>query len=387
MWWSTESLVATEEGLELDGVGLAGLARERGTPCFAYSARRIRANLDAIRRAIPGRAQILYAMKANRSRPVLEVIRQHGGAGIDACSPGEVALALEVGFRPPEISLNAAMLSDRDLDAVAASGVPVVLDTVSALRRYRARVPPGTPVGLRFDPGVRAGYTERLAYGGSKFGFECRELADVLRAAEGLEVVGVHMHLGWGLQEHAAAEVDAAFERLAGLARQIPSLAWVNVGGGLGARYSASDRPLTLERWGQSLREHIAPLGVTIACEPGTAIVGDAGVLLVQVTTVERRRGVTWVGVDAGHPLNPGPALYAMPIEVVHAERGPGGDTERYTVVGHINEAADVWAAGVELPSLREGDILALLPAGAYATSMASNHCLRGAFVEALIDV
>lgn len=386
MWWTTESLAVTPVGLRLDGVELVQLAREQGTPCFVYSARRIRHNLDAIREAMPARSLIQYAMKANRSHRVLDVIREYGGVGIDACSPGEVALALEAGFRPAEISFNASMLSDRDLDAVVASGVPVILDTFSALRRYRARVPRGTPIGLRFDPDVRAGYTSHLAYGRAKFGFDLADFADVLHAASDFEVVGLHIHLGWGLREEAAGAVDLAFARLASLARRVPSLVWVNVGGGLGARYRGADRPLSLSRWGRALHEHLAPLGVAVVCEPGTAVVSDAGVLLVQVNTVERRRGVTWVGVDAGHAVDPCPVFYGIPIEVVHASCPAEPVAGRYRVVGHINEASDVWATDVELPEVGEGDILAFLPAGAYAASMASNHCLRGSYAEVLID-
>ena len=166
----------------------------------------------------------------------------------------------------------------------------------------------------------------------------------------------------------------------------VPGLAWVNVGGGLGARYRAADHPLSLAHWAGSIARHLAPLGVPVACEPGTLVVGAAGVLLVTVNTVEARRGLTWVGVDAGHPLNPCPALYGIPLEVVSADRPLASPTGSFAVVGHINEAGDVWEAEARLPAPAEGDILALLPSGAYAASMASQHCLRGAYSEVLID-
>lgn len=391
-WWQSPSLRAGAGGLTLDGVDLVALARAQGTPLFASSAPTIRRQLgllDAALRAAGVEPRIQYAMKANRSPGVLATVRGVPGVGVDTCSPAEVELALHSGFSPERVSFNAGMLSDGDLDRVAAAGVPCILDSFSSLRRYGARVPAGTPVGLRFDPQVQVGYRARqhLAYGGAKFGFEPQALPDALAAARaaGLDVQGLHVHLGWGLGQDAAPAVDEAYARLAGLARQVPGLRWVNVGGGLGARFCERDRPLSLERWSQAVRTHLAPLGLPVACEPGTVVAAPAGVLLVTVNTVERRRGLTWVGVDAGHPLNPCPALYGIPITVVAAERPLAPTEGDFAVVGHVNEAGDVWDARAALPLPREGEVLALLPAGAYTTSMASRHCLRGDFREVLV--
>lgn len=390
-WWTSPSLVPGAV-LTMDGVDLPALARTHGTPLFVYSSATVRrqlALLDAALRGAGVKPRIQYALKANRCPALLGVIRGVPGIGVDTCSPDEVDLALGAGWDRAEVSFNAGMLSEGDLDRVAAAGVPCILDSLSALRRYGRRVPAGTPVGLRLDPQVRVGYKARqhLAYGGAKFGFEPEALPDALAAARaaGLSVEGLHCHLGWGLGEDAAEETDAAFARLAGLARTVPGLRWVNVGGGLGARYRDLDRPLPLERWADSVARHLAPLGLPVGCEPGTMVVGPAGVLLVTVNTVERRRGLTWVGVDAGHAINPCPALYGIPIAVVAAERPRAEAEGRFAVVGHINEAGDVWEAEAPLPAPREGEVLALLPAGAYASSMASHHCLRGRFGEVVV--
>lgn len=383
-WWESASLAATPGGLRLDGVDLAALARREGTPLYVYSAETIRRNTAELREALAAAGvagRILYAVKANRSAAILRLVRQLG-LGADTCSPREVALARELAFAPEDISFNAGMPSDRDLSAVAASGCRVILDSFSAVARFGARARPGTAIGLRFDPGVTAGYRARthLAYGQAKFGFEHASHGDALRAAAdaGLAVAGLHVHLGWGLGDDAVADLHAAFAGLADLARRTPGISWVNVGGGLGARYRASDRPLPLAAWSDAIRRHLAPLGVDVHVEPGTAIVGSAGILLAEVNTVEARRGVAWVGVDAGHALDPCPALYGIPIEVIHADRPRDPADGRFAVVGNINEAGDVWDADVGLPTPRPGDVLALYPAGAYAESMRSDHCLRG---------
>lgn len=392
-WWQSASLRPGPGGLRLDGEPLADLARERGTPLFVYSGPTLRRQvrtLEAALRAVGVQPRIFYAMKANRSPLVLSVLRALPGLGLDLCSPSEVDWALAQGFSVEELSFNAGMLSDADLDRLAASGVRCTLDSFSSLRRYGQRVPGGTPVHLRFDPAVAVGYQARqhLAYGRSKFGFEPEALPEVLDAARaaGLVVEGIHGHLGWGLQEAHAEEVQRAFANLAGLARRIPGLRQVNVGGGLGARFRAEDQPLSPRRWAEAIGRQLGPLGLPVACEPGTFVAAEAGVLLVTVNTVERRRGRTWVGVDAGHAINPCPALYGIPIEVIDAERPLEPPDGEYAVVGHINEAGDVWSLGAALPAPREGSVLALLPAGAYTTSMASRHCLRGDFQERLID-
>lgn len=127
------------------------------------------------------------------------------------------------------------------------------------------------------------------------------------------------------------------------------------------------------------------PLGVELACEPGTFVAAPAGVLLVEVNTVEERRGTRWVGIDAGHALNPCPALHDIPLEVVPLRAPLAPPVHACGVAGHINEAVDVWARDRLLPEVREGELLALLPTGAYGASMASDHCMRGAVKEVVL--
>jgi diaminopimelate decarboxylase len=391
-WWHHDGFSVGAQGLALDAVALQDLAQQYGTPLFVYSRQTVRRQIEHLLTALRGvsaDAQLFYAMKANRCRELLHCIAGLDDIGVDTCSPREIEMARAQGFAPERISFTASMLSNRDLAAVARDGVHCTLDSFSALQRYGRFVDRGTPVGLRFDVGVRAGYSDdaRLAYGDSKFGFAPDEVTAALTVATtaGLVVDQVHLHLGWGLQAASAPLFEEALARLAQIARRIPALRTVNVGGGLGGRYRAEDTPLTVDQWAAAIERHLAPLGVRVACEPGTFVVGPAGVLVVEVNTVERRRGVTWVGVDAGFALNPCPALYHIPIVVVPLHAPYAVPTCRYTIVGPINEATDVWARDYPLPPLREGSLLALLPAGAYAMSMASDHCLRGMAHEVVV--
>jgi diaminopimelate decarboxylase len=202
----------------------------------------------------------------------------------------------------------------------------------------------------------------------------------------GLEIDELHVHVGWGLQETARDALGSVYGRLAELARALPSVQVINTGGGLCWRQQSEERPLTPVMWSALLKTHLASLGKTIACEPGTYVLASAGLLLAEVNTVESRGGVTWVGLDAGQNVNGYAAYYGIPHQIIHVGRPLDPADRRYNVAGNINEGIDVFARDIALPEIREGDLLALFPAGAYGSSMASEHCLRPLAREAMID-
>lgn len=388
-WWQHESLIAFENDLQLDGYSLAELARKHGTPLYVYSCETVRKRLLRMQEFLAPatrKHKIYYAMKANRHESILRTVREMTDIGVDTCSPREVQLALSYGFQIDELSFNAGMLSNQDLDFLANSGVHVTLDSYSALRRYGQRVKSGTAVGLRFNPGTGTSYgnTPRLLYANAKFGFDIDEAEAAIRVAEaaGLTVDTIHMHIGWGLPEQSAPQVDVCFRRLSEIARLVPELKQINVGGGLGGRYRFGDHPLLLATWSELIAKHFKDLEITIACEPGTYIVAPAGVLLVEVNTVERRRGIDWVGINAGFAVNLNPAHYEIFFEPVRLASPLAEPMENYTIAGHINEAIDIWGRRMPMPKVHEGDLLAFVPAGAYGSSMASDHCLRGVYKE-----
>lgn len=388
-WWQHESHTVLDDDILCDGQSLSALAREHGTPLYVYSRANVQRQLQRMQAALDAvgvRHRLLYAMKSNRHAGVLQAVRATRGVGIDACSPREAALALQAGFAPAEISFNAGMLSNRDLAFLAASGVHCTLDTLSALRRYAALVPRGTCIGLRFNSGVRVGYSDdpKLTYGGAKFGFDADALEQTLELVDelGLRVDAVHMHLGWGLRDTGLPQVTLAFERLAAIARQVPDLVAINVGGGLGGHYVVGDHPLALATWAELIATLLAPTGASIWCEPGTFISASSGLLVVEANTVETRRDETWLGVNAGFAVNLNPALYNIGLTAIALQQPRASATQRYTIAGNINESGDVFGRGVALPEMREGDLLAFFPAGAYGASMASDHCLRGGAME-----
>ena len=269
----------------------------------------------------------------------------------------------------------------------------VNFDQISTLRRFGALDSAGTRVGLRVDPMVRVGYGEnaRTDYSGGKLGLAPEDLNAALAAARhaGLVVDTLHMHLGWGLRDRDEAAFREGLAILAAAAKRINSLKCINVGGGLGGRLRETDIPLSLARWGEAIREAFPAAasegGPLIACEPGTFIVASAGILVTRVTTVWDKRGERWIGLDAGQAVNVYSAHYGLELDMVAVARPLADHTIRCNIVGNINEAGDVFAFGRMLPEIAEGELIALLPAGAYGSSMASEHCLRGNFFEHML--
>jgi diaminopimelate decarboxylase len=393
-WWIRPGLDIADDRLSIAGHDAETLARQHGSPLFAYDLARFGENARALQAAfartgVPFRLRL--ALKANPLPEVLAVFRGLGApgtaesVGIDACSPGEVLRALECGWQASEISYTGTNVSDRDLDVLIEHGIHLNLDAISQIERYGRRAP-GSRVGIRIDPGSGAGYTPHLEYSGdrpTKFGIELERFDDALAAAArhelGVDTIHFHAGSGWlagGLTgfERALPAAVAAVARARGAGHAISE---VNVGGGLGVAARADEAGVDLAAYADVVARHLGPLGVTIGAEPGDALTKDAAVLLGEVVTVETRRGVTFVGLDIGWNVNCAYFIYGFAQEIVPCRDPARERTMRVTVAGHINEASDVFAEDYPMAPVEEGDVVALLNAGGYHQAMSSTHCLR----------
>jgi len=402
-WWVRPGLDIEDGRLRICGQDAEALAREHGTPLFVYDQRRFAENarrLQAALAPIDRPAVVRFALKANPLPEVLAVFRGLGApgsgasVGIDACSPGEIERALENGWRADEISYTGTNVSDRDFDVILRHGVHVNLDAISQIERYGRRAP-GTAVGIRIDPGTGAGYNEHLHYAGdrpTKFGIGLERLEDALAAASrhDLAIDTVHFHAGSGWLadglagfERALLRAVEAVEILRAAGHEIRE---VNVGGGLGAPARQEEHAVDLDAYAAVLARHLGPLGVTIACEPGDYLTKDAAILLGEVVTVERRRDVTFVGLDIGWNVNCSYFIYRFAQEFVVCRAADAVRSEIVTVAGHINEAGDVFAEDYAMPAVEEGDMVATLNAGGYLQAMSTTHCLRPTGTALFLD-
>jgi diaminopimelate decarboxylase len=355
------------------------------------------ANIARLKAALVGigvPSRVYYAVKANRFAPLLRLLAASGQCGADICSPGELAHALDSGFAPGDLSYTGTAVSNRDLDALLAhEALTINCDTIGMIRRIGERHP-GRAIGIRVNPGIGIGYdgNDRLTYAGettSKFGIYREQWADALAVARahGLRVTGLHFHVGCGYRTGQLARWETAVAAALELLNDLPEVAQVNVGGGLGVPHRAGEAALDLDRWADVLLRQFAGRGVTVAVEPGDYIAKDAGLLVLGVTDVERKRDTDFVYVDGGFNLHPEPTFYGLPCAPVPClpRETDAALWKACAIAGNINEALDLWAQDVPLPPLREGDPLAFINAGAYGAAMSSNHCMRGAFTETLL--
>jgi diaminopimelate decarboxylase len=390
-WWARPGLELRDGRLFVAGRDAGALAREHGTPTFVYDLERVgeqaRSLLGAFERAgAPFRLRL--AIKAQRDPAVLAYVRGLGTVGVDACSPGEIHHALEHGWSPAEISYTGTNVSERDLDAILASGVHVNVDLVTQLERYGRRAP-GSRVGIRVNPraGAASGPGRAHLYSGaqrpSKFGVLESQLGAVLEVAGtyDLRLDTVHFHVGDGFRTDGLAAFELATERVAAMAAVLREaghpLAEVNAGGGLGVPHDAEGDPLDVDAYAAVLVRHLGPLGVTIACEPGDFLTKEMGVLLAEVVTVDDRDGHVIVGLDAGYNIAPEHFIYGEPTPVVLCRAADADPHQIVTVAGNINEGDDLWAEDQPLPAVTEGDVVAILRVGSYNQAMHLDHCLR----------
>ncbi|MCG8473514.1 MAG: diaminopimelate decarboxylase [Desulfobacterales bacterium] len=393
-WWERAGLEYREGLLFFEGKPIDALVKRFGTPTFAYSAPRIESNIERLKRALSQTcldAKLFYAMKANRFAPILSQMAGRGLCGIDACSPEEVMLASSCGFPEEAISYTATAVSNQDLERLLPfKGLHINCDAISTLRRLGKR-DPGRAIGLRINPAMGVGYGENelLHYSGdatTKFGIYEEQFDEALAVAADyhLTITTLHLHTGCGYLNTQLPVWEKILLQAKDFAKKIPSLTALNLGGGLGVPHTQNDLPLDLNRWAEVIQRVFGDTRLTLQVEPGDYIVKDAGLLLLTANTVETRQSTRFVGVNAGFNIAIEPAIYALPFEPVVACLRPG-KKEPVTVCGNINEALDIFIKSHPLPPILEEDTIALINAGAYASSMSSNHCMRGTFREILI--
>jgi diaminopimelate decarboxylase len=389
-WWARPDLHYQQKRLHWAGHDLLAFSQNKATPFYVYSLPRIQANYERLAKALSATGvsyQIHYAMKANRHAAVLSHLRSHTNACIDVCSPRELQRALEFGFEPWQITYTNTSVSERDLDILAQQpAIALNLDALSTVRRFAQRVG-ARDIGIRINADVGMAYEEALEYAGRKtykFGVYKEQWAALKQLVEqtSFRVTTVHCHAGSGFLNEQLERLSAIFAVIDQFIALFPTVETVNLGGGLGVPQQQGDQPLDLSRWAHKVATYANERGLALRIEPGDYLVKDAGVLITQVNTLEHKRGKLFVGVDAGMNVNYEPAYYQMNLEPVGLQQPIDGQVLKGQLAGNINEPIDLLSAQRVLPSLQEGDYLALLHAGGYGASASSDHCMRGDFRE-----
>jgi diaminopimelate decarboxylase len=354
--------------LEVGGCDAIELAREFGTPAYVYAEddmrARARSYLEAFR-ARAERCEVIYASKAFPCTAAYRLFAEEG-LSADVASGGELHLALAGGVPAERIHMHGNNKTRADLDYALSAGVGhIVVDSFDEVERLRGS---GARVLLRVTPGIKPSTHSYIQTGqeDSKFGFG---LDDVPRAVDavagaGLELDGLHAHIG-----SQVFELEG-FERLAEVLSGMGDWPLLNLGGGLGIAYTREDHPPSIEEYVEALLRR-APDNVTVLCEPGRSLVGNAGVTLYTIGTVKRNVR-TYVAVDGGMADNLRPMLYGARYEADIADRFGGSD--EVTIAGMHCESGDILVRDAKLDQPRVGDVLVMPATGAYGHAMANNY-------------
>ena len=356
--------------LEIGGCDAIELAERFGTPAYVYAEDDIRSRARAYVEAFRARSErfeVVYASKAFPCTAAYRLLVEEG-LSCDVASGGELHLALKGGFPPERIYLHGNNKSDDELRQALEAGVGhIVIDSFDELERLE-RMAPGQRVLLRVTPGITPSTHDYITTGqvDSKFGFGLDDVPGAIARTGRLELCGLHAHLGSQIFDLAP------YEKLAEVLTAIGDYPLLNLGGGLGIAYTADDRPPTIEEYVETLLGS-APDRVTVLCEPGRSLVGNAGVTLYRVGTIKRIPDVrTYVAVDGGMSDNLRPMLYGARYEAQIADRF-GGDV-LCTIAGKHCESGDILVRDTLLDDPRPGDVLVMPATGAYGHAMASNY-------------
>jgi diaminopimelate decarboxylase len=375
---------AVEDGeLAVGGIRAAELADRFGTPLVAYCEATVLAAARAYRAAAP-EALVLYSLKAFPNLAILRLLAAEG-FGADVSTLGELEFARRAGIPGERIVLHGNNKGDEELQAAAEAGVRlVVLDALDEAERAAAA---GVrQVLVRVTPGIEADTHEaiRTAHHGSKFGLPPEQALEAIAAARaaGLEVEGLHLHIGSQLLDPQAGLETVDW--LGGfVSRCREELGWeprvVDLGGGLGIPYVKGDDPPAVGEFVSTLLQRLEAAwpGATpeVILEPGRSVVGRAGLTLYRVGVVKHASDeVTYVAVDGGMSDNPRPQLYGAKYTALLANRADEQPNGTYDVCGKHCESGDVLIEGARLPEPRRGDLLAVPGTGAYTLSMGSNY-------------
>jgi diaminopimelate decarboxylase len=383
-----------DDRLTVDDLDLSAIADRWGTPCYVYSGGLIRENYRALANAFGAhRGVVCYAVKANSTLAVLRLLAAEG-SGFDIVSGGELERVRRAGGRMDRVVFSGACKLPAEIREALSAGVRCInVESVSELATINevARdLGVTAKVALRVNPDVDGATHPYIATGldEHKFGISldrARSLARETLDLSNLRVTGIGCHIGSQLLDLAPLETASA--SLAALAGELTSagiaLEHIDVGGGLGIPQRGAAAPDPVD-YAAAVTRPFADLDVEVVCEPGRSIVGPAGVLLTRVVYLKQRAGRAFALVDAGMNDLLRPALYAAWHDILPCHKNDGADETAYDVVGPVCETADFLGKGRSL-ALAQGDLLAVMDAGAYGFSMASNYNSRPRCAEILV--
>ncbi len=371
---------------------LLQVTKNHGTPTYVYNADKIRSQFDRLKNAFDGLpVKLHYAMKALNNVNILRLLKSQG-AELDAVSIQEVRLGLRAGYQPQSIMFTPNCVDFEEIIEAADLGVHINIDNLSILESFGSHYGSTVPCCIRINPHIMAGGNSNISVGhiDSKFGISIHQVAHIKRICDayGIVVNGLHMHTGSDIID-AQVFIRGA-ELLYDAAQSFPDLQFLDFGSGFKVAYKEGDFVTDIERIGKDIADSFRAFcksygrDLELWFEPGKFLVSESGEFLVKTNVVKQTTSTIFVGVDSGqnHLIRP---MFYNAYHQIDNISNPKGPQRLYSVVGYICES-DTLGFDRMLNEVREGDILSIKNAGAYAFSMANNYNSRLRPAEVLID-
>lgn len=384
--------------LHAENISLTEIAEQVGTPFYCYSAATFRRHIKMFQQSFADRdALICYAMKANSNQAVLTLIAKLG-AGVDVVSGGEMKRAIKAGFPADKIVYSGVAKTHAEIEYGLEIGIHcfnaesepelIRINEVAKSKGVKA------PVSVRVNPDVDAGGHEKIMTGKAenKFGIPWKKIDkvyDLIATLDHLEVVGIDLHIGSQITD--LEPFAEAFERVGTLVTSLRQaghkIQHVDFGGGLGVPYkNDNDIPPHPDEYASMINKVAGSLGVKYIFEPGRMIAANAGILVSKVEYVKHGDGRDFLISDVGMNDLIRPTLYDAYHDIQPIKQSTNTKTQLVDVVGPVCETGDYTAKDRELPIFEQGDLFAIMSAGAYGAVQSGTYNTRALIPEVLVD-
>ena len=385
--------------LYCESVNIEGLAGKYGTPLYVYSRNTLISHYRKIKEAFsPINPMICFSMKANSNLAICKALVREG-AGLDVVSGGELYRAFKTGVSSRKIVYAGVGKTEKEIEIAIRHHIFFFnvesIPELELINRAAGRLGIRQKAAIRINPDIKAGTHKYITtgHGENKFGIDFKTAKKIfLRKSryKNLNISGIHIHIGSQIVD--AGPFVRAIERIAGFIKDLENhgvaIRWLNIGGGLGIIYSR-ERPQTSKEYAKAVLPVLKKVKANIILEPGRFIVGNAGVLVTRIQYIKETPSKNFAIVDAGMNDLIRPSLYEAYHEILPVKSSSYSCSKEirvFDVVGPICESGDFLGKDRKFISLREGDLLSVMGAGAYGFSMSSNYNSRPRPAEVMVE-
>jgi diaminopimelate decarboxylase len=377
--------------LPFSKIELETVEKKFSTPVWVTSEKIIKAKcIEMIESFRDLNIKIFYAMKANYNPSYIKIIKNSGIYGIDTVSVNEIKFALSLGYKPEQIIFTPSNASTEEIIEVANLNILQNFGSLSEIERFGENFSGGN-ISVRLSPGIGAGESNKINTGGdsSKFGVMIKDFESVKNLSKkyNFKIKGLHFHLGSGF--YSSKEFEKAIKILFDISRSFKDIEFLDLGGGFGVQYNTEKEEINLKDFAKVIKEPLENLNkeqgknIEIRIEPGKYLISQSTVLLTKVTNLSKKNDI-FVGTDTGFNHLIRPAMYSAYHNIVNISSNDS--LEKVKVAGNVCETCDIFNEGALMSKAKEGDLLAILVAGGYGSSMSSNYNMRQFASEVLVN-